>query len=760
MDKLNIKTNISRANSINNYSITDFCNNIDECDERMAEKVEMFNEELTLYLPGRKRCSRFCEYANLQIWIYLIITATIAAFFGATQNKLGGTILFNMRLGWAKSFESNQFLKFLIFWVTMFAYAFIATGILGLLAPTAAGSGVPPLKSVLGGVHIYKFLHWKILVAKYFGLQGTLASGVGSGKEGPMIHMSAMIAYNLGYLPWFKDVISDPYRKKLLLNAAVACGVTSTFGAPYGAMVFSIELCSTVFLVSSMWKLFVTATVVKIWYDFYFWLGWNSNISAGFVYDNSQSWTNFPHYILIGIICGWMASLWLFLFSQFLQFKAQVPFAFVKNRYFYVFMMTIIIALLQFWLTTSWKGNKGLLNSLWAYDILSDGDPNTFPANRVWEEILATIVCRWVMIMCFATMPIPAGIALPSITQGAFIGRFYGEILRWYIPQVQPQAFSIVGAAAFGGCMTRATSITLLIVELTGQKDLIIGIITANMFAYSIANLFTMSAFNTAMTIGKMPYLPFMFYSQLYKQRVGEHMEPCVDFIPETDKLCDIVEHFANKEIYTNDEFVPIVETEENKKIVGSVRSWDMLEYIKLVMDAIKKETEDGNCDDIIAAFGARLETNDQNPDHKKIFCLMTERMKEWIDVIRKNEAKLAFNNGCLSNEASAEQGSAIKEQWVRAFDKVREGTEENGSEYYLFADLILSRMTADWENPTVKFNSYPICVDANTKLVKVHFLFQMLGTGAIFIAKRGKFEGKLTLSNFLNLRYTKQTYA
>lgn len=149
----------------------------------------------------------------------------------------------------------------------MFGFCLISTVIVDRLAPSAAGSGVPPLKSVLGGIHIYKFLHWKVLIAKFFGLIGTLASGVGSGKEGPMIHMSAMICYNLGYLPFFKKIMSDPFRKKMLLNAAVACGVTSTFGAPYGALIFSIELCSTVFLISNVWKLFVTATVVKLIYD-------------------------------------------------------------------------------------------------------------------------------------------------------------------------------------------------------------------------------------------------------------------------------------------------------------------------------------------------------------------------------------------------------------------------------------------------------------------------------------------------------------
>jgi chloride channel 2 len=163
-----------------------------------------------------------------------------------------------------------------------------------------------------------------------------LCSGVGSGKEGPMIHMSAMICYNIGYLPFYKDIIADPYRKKLLLNAAVACGVTSTFGAPYGAMIFSIELCSTVFLVSNLWKLFVTATVVKIMYDIGHTFSLVVNITSNFTWPPEQKWSNFPHFLMLGIICGWMASLWIFCFSQFLQIKAKLPWAFLKNRYFYV----------------------------------------------------------------------------------------------------------------------------------------------------------------------------------------------------------------------------------------------------------------------------------------------------------------------------------------------------------------------------------------------------------------------------------------
>jgi len=770
---MKVKANVSRACGINNYSITDFCNNIDEVDENMAQKVEAFNEELTLYLTPRQRCDRLGRYLQLRMWLHIIVTAIIAGVIGASLDYGGGQ-LFGLRLAWSKNYNDTIYLKFLMYWITMLLYVLLSTSILGMLAPTAAGSGVPPLKSVLGGVHIYKFLHWKILIAKYFGILFTLASGVGSGKEGPMIHISAMASWNLGNIGIFKEGVKDPYTRRMLLNASVACGVCSTFGAPYGAMIFAIELCSTVFLVSNMWKLFVSATVVKTVYDLGHFYGYTTNIVSNFYYDDSQAWQNLPHFIMLGVICGWMASLWIFCFSQFLQFKGQLPFTFVKNRYFYCFMMSIVITVLQFWRTTSWKGNKGLLISLWTHRDLDESDPMTFPVNHVWSELLLTILFRWLMIMCFATMPIPCGIALPSITQGAFIGRFYGEMLRWFWPQVQPQAFSIVGAAAFGGCMTRCTSISLLITELTGQCHLIIGIITGNMFAYAIANLFTMSAFNTAMTIGKMPYLPFMFYSKLYKKKVREYMHECNDAIEDKQSIADVLSFYAERKLYTNDEFIPIVTDKESLKIVGSVRSWNNLEYIVALSKALEDEIADGNCDELMEEFCDKLTkfAVEDREAEKRSFKRMPGRLREFIEEIREHEASLDFSGGGLSNVSCGHQDSALKDKWTEAFAMCHIRMQEDVAgvaledsevkvvdEYFLFAYLVLARMHVDWENPILKFNSYPICVDGATKLVKVHFLFQMLGVGAIYIADRGKYQGKITLEAFLNLRYTAQKY-
>lgn len=41
-----------------------------------------------------------------------------------------------------------------------------------------------------------------------------------------------------------------------MLTAAVASGVTATFGAPIGGVLFSIEVSSTYYMVSNLWKAF------------------------------------------------------------------------------------------------------------------------------------------------------------------------------------------------------------------------------------------------------------------------------------------------------------------------------------------------------------------------------------------------------------------------------------------------------------------------------------------------------------------------
>jgi chloride channel 2 len=125
--------------------------------------------------------------------------------------------------------------------------------------------------------------------------------GFSIGKEGPFVHIVAMVCEQLTRLPCFRRIrevrvmfcsfllfsffffffpedalTSDSYRLYPpfryshlqndasfieVLSAACANGVTLSFGSPIGGALFSIEVTSSFYLVSNLWKgFFVSAT--------------------------------------------------------------------------------------------------------------------------------------------------------------------------------------------------------------------------------------------------------------------------------------------------------------------------------------------------------------------------------------------------------------------------------------------------------------------------------------------------------------------
>ena len=58
---------------------------------------------------------------------------------------------------------------------------------------SAAGSGIPELKAILKGLNLENVLTWRTFFAKCIGLTTILMSGLSTGKEGPFIHLSAII---------------------------------------------------------------------------------------------------------------------------------------------------------------------------------------------------------------------------------------------------------------------------------------------------------------------------------------------------------------------------------------------------------------------------------------------------------------------------------------------------------------------------------------------------------------------------------------
>ncbi len=93
-------------------------------------------------------------------------------------------------------------------------------------------------------------------------------------------------------------------------------------------------------------------------------------------------------------------------------------------------------------------------------------------------------------------------------------------------------------------------------------------------------------------------------------------------------------------------------------------------------------------------------------------------------------------------------------------FNKVGRASISNNQEmYFQFFKNVLYNKQVDFNNALLHFNSFPTSVRVDTKLIKVHYLFQMLGTNWIFVrGEREHLRGFIPKRKFLNLRYALQS--
>ena len=101
------------------------------------------------------------------------------------------------------------------------------------------------------------------------------------------------------------------------------------------------------------------------------------------------------------------------------------------------------------------------------FDTLKEENPYWFDPGIIYTLSLVFAV-KFIVTIISVSCPIPVGIFMPSVTLGCLIGRLYGEILSKYTIVKQVGGFALVGAACFTACITRTTSVAIIMFELSG----------------------------------------------------------------------------------------------------------------------------------------------------------------------------------------------------------------------------------------------------------------------------------------------------
>lgn len=146
---------------------------------------------------------------------------------------------------------------FYILWALFFAS--LAASLVRQFAPYACGSGIPEIKTILSGFIIRGYLGKWTLIIKSVGLMLSVSAGLCLGKEGPMVHIASCIGNILSYL--FPKYGRNEAKKREILSAAAAAGVSVAFGSPIGGVLFSLEEVSYYFPLKTLWRSFFCALI-------------------------------------------------------------------------------------------------------------------------------------------------------------------------------------------------------------------------------------------------------------------------------------------------------------------------------------------------------------------------------------------------------------------------------------------------------------------------------------------------------------------
>ncbi|KAK4202663.1 putative chloride channel protein [Triangularia verruculosa] len=418
------------------------------------------------------------------------------------------------------------FAEYAVYLVLAVTFALSASLLVKEYAVYAKHSGIPEIKTVLGGFIIKRFLGLWTLITKSLGLVLAVASGMWLGKEGPLVHVACCCA-NL-FIKLFPSINNNEARKREVLSAAAASGISVAFGSPIGGVLFSLEQLSYYFPDKTMWQSFVcamTAAMVLEAYD-----PFRSGKLVMYQVTYSSVWHSFElvPFVILGLLGGIYgglfikANMWV---ARWKKSASRLPGPVVQ-----VIAVAVLTALLNYPNNYMRAQCSDLVSNLFSEcSKLTDdqfGLCNTGAASAgtIILLIFAAVLGFFLAAITFG-LQIPAGIILPSMAIGALVGRAIGIIMEiWQhnhpgfiafrscqpdVPCITPGIYAIIGAAAALGGVTRMTvSIVVIMFELTGALTYVLPIMVAVMISKWVGDAFSRRGiYESWIHFNEYPYL-------------------------------------------------------------------------------------------------------------------------------------------------------------------------------------------------------------------------------------------------------------
>jgi len=132
-----------------------------------------------------------------------------------------------------------------------------------------------------------------------------------------------------------------------MYGAAICVGTVATFGAPIAAVIFSMELTSTYYMVGNLWKSFIAAMAAIIVYHLLYGIGYilppkttnihNINLNHEIIF-----------FIILGFISAWIAGLFNHVLTKLIFLRVRLKNPFISNRWKWCTTVSLFISIIGF----------------------------------------------------------------------------------------------------------------------------------------------------------------------------------------------------------------------------------------------------------------------------------------------------------------------------------------------------------------------------------------------------------------------------
>jgi CIC family chloride channel protein len=279
----------------------------------------------------------------------------------------------------------------------------------------------------------------------------TLGTGGSSGREGPVVHIAAMIS------SWMSNIIrADGITGRDLLGCAVAAAVSASFNAPIAGALFALEVVLRHFALHAFAPIVVASAAGTVIYRLAF------GEMTEFMLPGTSAlefYVELPAYLILGLVCGLVAVVmmraifWTDDWASAIQRKTGLP----------------------TWLRPVVAGVLLGVMAIWFPHIIGVGYETTSASLTgqllLWEAIVFAVL-KVVAVAITLGGRMGGGVFSPSLMLGALTGLAFGLIATGIFPEVSGShtLYALAGMGAVAAAVLGAPiSTTLIVFELTGD---------------------------------------------------------------------------------------------------------------------------------------------------------------------------------------------------------------------------------------------------------------------------------------------------